>query len=523
MVKQTIKRLTMIQHVQNYVAKTPAQALRTVISKEGLGVYASSDTMYKGAVFGRDSIEVAEDLIHLKPKLVKRIVLTLASLQGEEFKAINEEEPGKIVHEYRKVIIDGKPIRGPVKRIFEELSSLWGGDDQSLAYYGSIDASPHFIRLVCRYCQLYGSDILNSSIRLRSGHRLSLRLVLDNTLSWLTKQLEDSRSGLLEFYRHSPNGSLNQVWKDSNEFYVHDNGEVVNHGAPVSSIEVQGLAYDALMMAAELFPSRQKECQKRAKKLQDRTIKLLWQPRKKYFSLGTDFDEKGHLRKIRTETANPAGLLDTSFFDSFDLKKKRKYVSGIARSIMGTHFLTDAGIRSRGLAAANLVPFWDYHGSYSSWPKETYDIAKGLRRQGFPLLARELENRLLNIVKAFKSYPEFIFVDYRGRVLGVSSRTHHHAEPLTVKSTDRPERIQAWTVSAVMAINAQQQLTLPSYVSRMIKKPTSHQPTWQHEVEKEILAHIPLMPKLKSAKELSARYPAYPYQLEGARADKYTE
>jgi glycogen debranching enzyme len=92
------------------VRLTPTQALYTVTSKSGLGVYASSDRLFKGAVFGRDSLEVAEDLMYIKPRLVEKILLTLASLQGEVDNKSNEEEPGKIVHEYRTPHIDGRPL-----------------------------------------------------------------------------------------------------------------------------------------------------------------------------------------------------------------------------------------------------------------------------------------------------------------------------------------------------------------------------------------------------------------------------
>src|SRR4029078_3433329 len=125
---------------------------------------------------------------------------------------------------------------------------------------------------------------------------------------------------------------------------------------------------------------------------------------------GTDFDRSGKIRVIKTETANPAELLDTLFFGRLTQAEQQLYVGSIVRSIMGTHFLTDAGIRSRGLAGHKLISFWDYHGSYVTWPKETYDIAKGLRRQGFHKLSTELENRLINMTKAFKSYPEFLYV-----------------------------------------------------------------------------------------------------------------
>lgn len=36
----------------------PPLAFRSVTSKDGLGVYASSDMLFKRAVFGRDSLDV---------------------------------------------------------------------------------------------------------------------------------------------------------------------------------------------------------------------------------------------------------------------------------------------------------------------------------------------------------------------------------------------------------------------------------------------------------------------------------
>jgi glycogen debranching enzyme len=91
---------------------SPPLALKTVISKSGLGVYASSDALYRGALFGRDSLEVGEDLLYIRPKLVEQILLVLASFQGQEFYPQRDEEPGKILHEYRTMIVEGKEISG---------------------------------------------------------------------------------------------------------------------------------------------------------------------------------------------------------------------------------------------------------------------------------------------------------------------------------------------------------------------------------------------------------------------------
>ena len=442
--------------------------------------------------------------MYIKPALVEKILLTLASLQGETDRKDNEEEPGKIIHEFRTPRVDGKPINSVSREIYDRLSEAWGGDGKSLAYYGSVDSTPHFIKVLSEYCQAYGFEILTMQVKHRSGRTESVLEVMDNAIEWLARHLDGSRSGLVEYHRKNPHGIANQVWKDSREFYVHENGQQASHSHPISSIEVQGLAYDAFMQAAELLPSKKSRLESYAKQLQKCTLELLWEPNRNYFGLGTDYSAKGELRVIKTITANPAELLDSDMLENLPEDEKLMYISGIVREIMGTDFLTDAGIRSRALSEAKLVEFWDYHGSYVTWPKETFDIAKGLRRQGFPALARELENRLLNVIKATKSYPEFLYVDPRGRVLGIPTPSKTHGELVFVDSPNRPEKIQAWTVSAMLAIEQQR---------RRLSAPKVHQERWQKDLEKEVLQHIPLVPRLRSSKELSARYPSYPYEI----------
>jgi glycogen debranching enzyme len=482
----------------------PTQALRSVTSKNGLGVYASSDRLFRGAVFGRDSLEVAEDLLYIKPKLVEKILLTLASLQGETQNKDNEEEPGKIIHEYRTPEVDGKPINKISMEIYDRLATIWGGNENCLAYYGAVDSTPHFIKVLASYCQAYGMEILAEEVILRSGQVKSVLSVMDDAIEWLVNAISSSRSGLLEYHRKNPHGIENQVWKDSKEFYIHEDGKMASHSHPISSIEIQGLTYDAFKHASELLPSKKTVLDNHAQKIQKKTIELLWQPQRNYFALGTDYDDQNNLRVITTITANPGELLDSLFFEELPIEDKKEFVSGIVREIMGTDFLTDAGIRSRALSEARLVHFWDYHGSYVTWPKETYDIAKGLRRQGFSALSRELENRLLNVIKAIRSYPEFIYVDPRGRILGIPSSSKTHGELVLVDSRNRPERVQAWTVSAILAIQNHR---------RRLSSRRVHQEPWQSELEKEVLQHIPLVHRMRSSKELSARYPAYPYEI----------
>ncbi|HSX53369.1 MAG TPA: hypothetical protein VLF90_03295 [Patescibacteria group bacterium] len=484
----------------------PNLALRKVTSKSGKGVYASSDTLFKGAVFGRDSLEVADDLLLIKPRLVQHILLTLASLQGLHSHDISEEEHGKIVHEYRTAIVDGRRLDDMSKHIFHELSSRWGGNEHEMAYYGSIDATPKFIQVTGHYMHAHGHQLMNRAIRRRDGSIAPFRQSIVLATDWLVEKLSDSSSGLLEYRARNPHGIENQAWKDSREFYVHTNGKLANHKQPIGSIEVQGLAYDALEAAATLLPDRSAELKSHAQKLRDRTIELLWRPKIHYFALGIDHRDDGSIRPIETITANPATLLHSHFFDYLPEAAKRTYLSGLIRNIMGSDFLTDAGVRSRSLSESKLIKFWDYHGSFTSWPKETFDVAQGLRQQGFPQLADQLENRILNVVRKSRNYPEFVYVDSRGRVMAGPPDPRTHGElSLVVDSTNRPESIQAWTVSAVLAI------TTGRNPGKRRKK--LHQKEWQIALEKEVLAHIPHVSPLRGNKELSARYPDYSYKL----------
>jgi len=486
----------------------PDLALASVTSKDRMAVYASSDSLYRGAIFGRDSLEVAEDLLTVKPKLVHNILLTLGRLQGTKENGANEEEPGKIIHEYRNTNIDGEQIRGKQLEIFEQLSAKWGGNNQELAYYGSIDATPQFLRTLGMYCLQHGDAILDETVLQRNGETKTMREVAHAAVSWLTGKLAVSKSGLVEYRRINPRGISNQVWKDSEEFYVHENGQLANHDSPIASIEVQGLAYDGLLAAATFFPAKATFYTQAAEKLRDRTLELLWQEDRRYFALGIDFDNDDKLRVIETKTANPASLLDTAFFDGLQPGESERYISAIIRTMMSPDFLTNAGIRSRALSAGHLFKEWDYHGSFVTWPKETYDIAKGFRRQGFPLLARQLENRLLNLVIKNHEYPEFVYVDDWGQVLGGAPVIRKHGNARSVPGINKPERIQAWTVSAIMAI-----------VNRRLKEKFSRTrkgsaQTWQTEYEKYILQRIPLVDRYLNPLTLRGRYPTFKYRLD---------
>lgn len=432
------------------------EKFETIKAPSGLGVYASAGENYQYAIFGRDSIEVGEDLLFVNPVLVKEIILAMAGMQGIEKNDKTEEEFGKIHHEYRAMQMGGVLVPEKSKKIIETLSSRWGGSDGILRYYGSIDSTPLFVRLVGRYVDQHGPEILNTEVVGVKGDIKPLVNHVFDAAEWVKTKVESSPWGLLEFKRENPNGLAYQSWKDSRTGYLHLDGVPAAADKGIASIEVQGYAYDALMAASRLKILSDDENNKYielAQNLQKNTIKLLWVDDKEepFFAIGIDRDNNGTTRQIQTRTSNNAALLDSNLLLDLPQDERVKYVVPIVNMIMGSDFITSVGVRCRSLRHNNLIDYADYHGCLVSWPKETYDITKGFRRHGFTEQADDLENRLLVAVQKSNEFYEFYYVDSFGDVKynyarGGENDTHIDNE-LSI-----PESCQAWTMSAIKSI-----------------------------------------------------------------------
>ncbi|HEY4034669.1 MAG TPA: hypothetical protein VGL94_11960 [Ktedonobacteraceae bacterium] len=137
----------------------PLCDLQRIYSPSGT-VYASDSLLFKDAFFGRDALEVAEDLLEAYPQIAHSVILSLARLQGVTVNKQSEEEPGKIHHEYRSLYVDGQKISEASQSILHFLSQQWGGTDTEVLYYGTIDATPLYACLIADYCHAYKNDLL---------------------------------------------------------------------------------------------------------------------------------------------------------------------------------------------------------------------------------------------------------------------------------------------------------------------------------------------------------------------------
>src|SRR5262249_38951250 len=130
-------------------------------------------------VFGRDSLTVALVVADLFPRLLEATVLYFAGIQGREFSALREEEPGRIAHEVRDVETDG----------------LWG-----FPYYGAVDATPLFVRAAVRAIERR-PEFADLSV---PGRQVSVRQSLEAAIGWVLGRLAADDLGLLSHLRANP-------------------------------------------------------------------------------------------------------------------------------------------------------------------------------------------------------------------------------------------------------------------------------------------------------------------------------
>lgn len=397
-------------------------------------------------VFGRDSLRVAIDLISSYPSLARATTYRLAELQGVGYNTEREEEPGRIVHEARDA---DDPI---AVELTERLGWGW-------PYYGSVDATPEFIRTLTAYCRKSeeNSGFLVSTYVDKQGNERTMAYAMDQAVNWILSRLKANPEGLLEFKSVLPKGIENQAWKDSWDAYHHKDGTLANHSNGIASIEIQVTTYDALLDASLLYRDvlddgeKAKELIDRAAALKEQIISLFWtEDEGGYFVLGTDRDEDGTLRQLKIKTSNMGHVLNSRLLEDSTAESKRM-TEAIVKHILSPKMLNVSGVRTLSSDETRFRPGAYHNGSVWLW--DTHHIAKGLRRHGYSDHANQLDKSILDVVNKTKIFPEYV----RG-----GDETEPEINTWTVTLWDStsqrenvveqpPQEVQAWTVAAILA------------------------------------------------------------------------
>lgn len=484
------------------LATDPSSALDTLshLRIRGEGLYTSEGEHFNHTLFARDSAIAARELLERDPRIAHDVILMLASRQGTERDDNSDEEPGKIHHEDRDM---DKWQAGTTNRLVRSaMSVIWGGTPKKMMTYFSMDSTPLYMILVSEYAALY-PEILSETVTQQDGRDTSIATSLEEAADWIMSH--KTKYGLIEVPRHNKYGLAHQTWKDSLTAYIHRNGESLNLSQPIAYLEVQVLVVDALRGAYSTLrkhvPKKARLWEQASNEIAESTLKNFWQEDSQFFISSIDKDHDGHPRRNTIEQSDPGWMLHTKIFDNLSASERKKYITGIITTLFSNKFLTDAGIRTRSVIYAKTLDVVDYHGSLVTWPIDTYMIAKGLRKQGFPKLAEQLEIRILNAINTSGDFYEFFFVEEDGTVifdLKTAQKKLPGAKTLSVQLL--PDTGIAWSVTAALMIK--ESIDHP--------EENSQSAAWKKKLEVKILRNMPHVTLLETKKEMEKKFAIKP-------------
>jgi glycogen debranching enzyme len=312
------------------------------------------------APFGRDALIASMQMLPFEPEIARGTLRYLARLQGTVTDAFTDQEPGKILHEYR---------RGEMATCREI---------PFIPYYGSVDATPLFVMLAAEYLS-WTND--------RDFAR-EMWPAVERALAWMDTAVERDGSGFLTYARRSPVGLVHQGWKDSHDAIMHADGRPAE--SPIALAEVQGYLFAALLGAAAIAEAVGREAdapalRARARRIQERFEAAFWLPDEAFYALALD----GHGAPCRVVSSNPAHLLWTGL-----VSDSRAQI--VARRLLEDDMFSGWGVRTLSSRERQYNPMSYHNGSV--WPHDTAIAAVGMRAYGLPAAFLTLATGLFEAV-----------------------------------------------------------------------------------------------------------------------------
>ncbi len=330
-------------------------------------------------LFGRDSLIVAWQRLELEPRIAVDTLRVLASMQGRVNDPVNEEAPGKILHEW-------SPTKVPWVR--------W-----TFPYFGSVDATPLFVLVACWTVRRTKDDKLAAEfwpwVRRACG--------------WMTAAMAADRHGFLSYAPTNPLGLKHEGWKDSWD---------LGPAWPTAMVEVQGYAYASLLAAAVLARGRDAKLaaawRRRAGELRREFNRRFWLKEKKTCALAVH----GGGQVYPAVTSNPGHLLFTGILDG-------KRVPAQVRRLFEKDLFTPFGLRTLSSSERDFQA--DAYHKGSVWPHDNWVISEGLRVLGYKKERRLIKEALLAADTALGRLPELFAVSRAGAVAAIPNAQYPQA------------------------------------------------------------------------------------------------
>lgn len=383
-------------------------ALRLTTTRDRGHQFLAAGAPWFFTLFGRDSIWAARMMLPLGTHLAEDTLRILADLQGREVTVDTAEEPGKIMHELRRVATE----------IPEE------GVHLPPLYFGTVDATPLW---VCLLHDAWRWGMPDESVRSLLPH-------LRRALAWMRDSGDSDGDGLLEYVDHSGRGLSNQGWKDSGDSVQWRDGTLAD--GPIALCEVQAYAYEAAIHGADVLDAlgvagEGDEWRLWGARVRERFHEKFWidGPDGAYVAIALDAQK----RPVDTVTSNMGHLLGTGLLD-------QEQATLVAARLVSPELNSGYGLRTMSTDSAGYWPL-SYHGG-SVWTHDTAIAIAGLVRDGFRSEADALISGLLATASGF---------DYRMPELHSGDSTSAYSVPVPYPAACRP---QAWSAASAVSVLA---------------------------------------------------------------------
>ncbi len=350
-------------------------------------------------LFGRDSLLPTLQCLAYDPDLGDATTRALAAWQGTKYDETTGEEPGKILHELRV---------GEMAHLHEVPQT---------PSYASVDSTLLFLIAVARHVQWAGRlDLFEA-----------LRPHVERAIGWMEERTRRGEGYIWYFGTTKEGGPVNQSWRDSATGVLRADGSFP--AAPIAIVEVQGYAYQARVLMAEVFrrvgeAATAERLERDAAALRERFHRDFWMEEEGCFCLGL---EKGGVQ-ITSVSSNAAQVLWTGIAEP---ERARRTVERVMREDMFSGW----GVRTLSERHVRFDPLAYQQGSV--WAFDNSLILSGFRRYGEDGAACRVFEATLAAAGAFRSarLPEFI--------AGMQRR-----EGGAPVHTPRADPLQAWSAGA---------------------------------------------------------------------------